>query len=74
MEYIAKAAAAIGVGLIILAVAYGMGKTGKAAMEAIARQPQSSDKITGAMIVVLGLIEGAALFGIIVCLLIVVRS
>jgi len=73
MEYIAKLGAALGVAIIILAVAYGMSKIGKASMEAISRQPQVADKIQGAMVIALALIEGAALFAIIVCLLIVVR-
>lgn len=73
MEYIAKLGAALGVAFIILAVAYGMSKIGKAAMEAISRQPQAAGKIQGAMVIALALIEGAALLAIIVCLLIVVR-
>lgn len=73
MQYIAKLGAALGVAIILLAVAYGMGKIGKATMDAISRQPEASDKIMGAMVVALALIEGAALFAIVVCLLIVLR-
>ena len=72
MEYLTKLGAALGVAIVIIGVAYGMGKIGKAAMEAMSRQPQASDNIMGAMVVALALIEGAALFAIVVCLLIVI--
>ncbi|MDR2402293.1 MAG: ATP synthase F0 subunit C [Cytophagales bacterium] len=63
--------AGLGVGLIVLGVAMGMGKIGKAAMEAIGRQPEAAAKIQTAMIVISALLEGVALFAVIVCLLIV---
>lgn len=56
----------IGLGIIILGAALGIGQIGKAAMEAMARQPEISSKIQTAMIVVAALIEGAALFAIVV--------
>ncbi|MBR1436351.1 MAG: F0F1 ATP synthase subunit C, partial [Bacteroidales bacterium] len=37
--------------------------------EAMARQPESAGNLRSSMIIVAGMIEGAALFGIIVCLL-----
>jgi F-type H+-transporting ATPase subunit c len=39
-------------------------------MEAIARQPEASGRIQTAMIIVAALIEGVALFGVIICLII----
>ena len=47
----------------------GIGKIGAAAMEAIARQPESAGDIRSNMIVIAALIEGVALFGVIVCVL-----
>jgi len=73
MQDITKFGAALGVAIIILAVAYGMSKIGQACLEAISRQPEAADKIQGAMVIALALIEGAALFAIVVCLLVVVR-
>ena len=67
-----KAGAAIGAALAAFAAGYGIGKVGTAAMEAIARQPESSGDVRSSMIIVAGMIEGAALLGIIVCLLAVV--
>ncbi len=56
------AIAAIGAGL-------GIGKIGAAAMEAIARQPESAGDIRSNMIVIAALIEGVALFAVVVCIL-----
>ena len=64
-----KAGAAVAAALAAFAAGYGIGKVGTAAMEAIARQPESAGNIRSSMIVVAGMIEGAALLGIIVCLL-----
>lgn len=73
MENIANIGAALGVAFIIIALAYGMGKIGKAAMDAIARQPEAAEKIRSTMILPLAFMEGAALFAIVVCLLIVMK-
>ncbi|HET8861185.1 ATP synthase F0 subunit C [Marivirga sp.] len=61
--------AAIGAGLAVIGAGYGIGKIGSSAMEGIARQPEAAGKIQGAMIIAAALIEGAALFGIVVALL-----
>lgn len=61
--------AAIGGGLAVLGAGIGIGRIGGSAMEAIARQPEAADKIQTAMIIAAALVEGAALFGIVVALL-----
>ncbi len=38
-------------------------------MEAIARQPEAAGDIRSSMIVIAALVEGVALFGVIVCVL-----
>lgn len=63
--------AAIGAGIVALAAAFGIGKIGKAAMEGIARQPEAAGNIRTSMIIIGALVEGVCLFGVIVCLLIV---
>ncbi len=65
--------AGIGAGVVALAAGLGIGKIGSAAMEAIARQPEASGKIQTAMIISAALIEGVALFGVLVCLLIATK-
>ena len=66
---ISKLGAAIGAGLAVIGAGLGIGKIGGSAMEAIARQPEETNNIRTNMIVIAALIEGVALFAIIVCLL-----
>ncbi|MFO7574835.1 MAG: ATP synthase F0 subunit C [Bacteroidales bacterium] len=61
--------AAIGAGIAVIGAAIGIGKIGGNAMEAIARQPEAASRIQTAMIISAALIEGAALFAIVVALL-----
>ena len=56
---------AIGAGLAVIGAGIGIGLIGGKAVEAIARQPEASGDIRGAMILMAALIEGAALIGII---------
>ena len=69
VEAIAALGAAIGAGIAAIAAGIGIGKIGGAAMEAIARQPQSTGDIRSNMIVIAALIEGVAFFALIVCIL-----
>ena len=61
--------AAVGAGLAVIGAGMGIGMIGKQAMEAIARQPEAASKIQTAMIISAALIEGAALFAIVVALI-----
>ena len=47
-----------------------MGRIGGSALEAMARQPEIAGDIRSNMIVAAALVEGVALFGVIVCLLV----
>ncbi|MGM9735783.1 MAG: ATP synthase F0 subunit C [Candidatus Cryptobacteroides sp.] len=69
---IGKAAGAIGAAIAAIAAAFGIGKIGSSAMEAIARQPESAGNIRTAMIIIGALVEGACLFAIIACLMAIV--
>jgi F-type H+-transporting ATPase subunit c len=66
--------AGIGAGLVAIGAGLGIGKIGGAAMEGMARQPEASGKIQGAMLIIAALIEVAALFGLVICLLISFQS
>ncbi|MBO5693574.1 MAG: ATP synthase F0 subunit C [Tidjanibacter sp.] len=55
--------------LAVFAAAWGIGKIGSNALEAMARQPEAAGSLQSAMIIAGGLIEGATLFAIVVCLL-----
>ena len=58
---------ALGAGLAALAAGIGIGKIGSAAMEYIGRQPDAAGKIRTTMIIVAALIEGVALFALVIC-------
>ena len=51
----------------------GIGRIGGSAAEGIARQPEASAEIRGATIILAALIEGVALFGLVITLLIVLK-
>lgn len=59
--------AAIGIGLASIGAGYGIGKIGASAMEGISRQPESASDIRMNMIIAAALIEGVALFAVVVC-------
>ncbi len=61
--------ASVGAAIAAIGAGIGIGKIGAAAMEAIARQPESAGDIRSNMIVIAALIEGVALFAVIVCVL-----
>ena len=61
--------ASVGAGLAAIGAGIGIGHIGAAALEAIARQPELQTKITTMMIVAAALVEGVALFALVICLL-----
>lgn len=61
--------AAVGASLAVIGGGLGIGMIGRAAMDAIARQPEASSKIQTNMIISAALIEGATLFAIVVALI-----
>ncbi len=63
---LAQLGAAIGAGLAAIAAGIGIGKIGASAMEALARQPEAAGNIRSNMIVIAALVEGVALFAVIV--------
>ena len=73
-EGLALLGAGIGAGIVALGAGLGIGKIGGSAMESIARQPEAGGKVQTAMIISAALIEGGALFGVIVCLIIALTA
>lgn len=61
--------AAVGAGLAVIGAGIGIGQIGGHAMDAIARQPEATSKIQTAMIIAAALVEGVALFGVVVALM-----
>ena len=66
---LAKLGASLGAAIAAIGAGIGIGKIGASAMEAIARQPEAAGDIRSSMIVIAALIEGVALFAVIVSLL-----
>ena len=64
-----KLGAALGAAIPVIGAALGIGKIGSSAMEAIARQPEAAGDIRMSMIIIAALMEGVALFAIVVCFL-----
>jgi F-type H+-transporting ATPase subunit c len=64
-----KLGAALGAAIAVIGAALCIGKIGSSAMEAIARQPEAAGDIRMSMIIIAALMEGVALFAIVVCFL-----
>lgn len=60
---------AIGAGMAVIGAGVGIGLLASAALAGMARQPEIAGKLQTAMIIAGALIEGVALFAVVVCLL-----
>lgn len=69
LEGMAQLGAGLGAGIAAIGAGLGIGRIGSSAMEAIARQPEATGDIRTNMIIIAALVEGVALFAVIVCLL-----
>ncbi len=61
--------ATIGAGLAVIGAGMGIGRIGASATEAIARQPEAAATIQTAYIITAALIEGVALFALVIALI-----
>ncbi len=69
---VAKMGAAIGAGLAAIGAGIGIGRIGGSAMDAMARQPEKMGDLRSNMIIAAALVEGVALFGVIIAVLAIV--
>lgn len=65
--------AGFGAGLAVIGAGLGIGNIGARAGEGIARQPEAAENIRGNALILSALIEGVALFGVVVCLLLALK-
>lgn len=72
VQGIAQMGAGLGAAIAAIGAGIGIGNIGRDAMSAIARQPEASGDVRTNMILSAALIEGVALFAIVVCLLIAI--
>jgi F-type H+-transporting ATPase subunit c len=63
--------AGLGAAFTIIGAGIGFGRIGAAALESMARQPETAGQVQTAMIIIGALLEGVAFFSLIVCLLII---
>jgi len=61
--------AGIGIGLCVIGAGIGIGQIGNGATQGMARQPEAAATIQTAAIILSALIEGAALFGLVITIL-----
>jgi F-type H+-transporting ATPase subunit c len=69
LDVAAPGIAAIGAGLAAIGAGIGIGMIGKGSVEAIARQPEAINDIRFVMFITAALVEGVALFAVIIALL-----
>jgi F-type H+-transporting ATPase subunit c len=65
--------AGIGAGIAVIGGGLGIGRLVAAALDGTARQPSASGEIRTTMLIGAALIEGATFFGLVVCVLLVVK-
>jgi F-type H+-transporting ATPase subunit c len=61
--------AGIGAGCAAIGAGIGVGRIGSSALESIARQPEATGDLRANMIVAAALVEGVALFAVVVALI-----
>ena len=69
LEVLKYLAAGIGAGMVVIGAGVGLGKIGNAALEGTARQPEAANALRTTMIIIAALLEGAAMLGLVICLL-----
>ncbi len=67
---ISKIGAALAASICVIGASLGISRIGVAALETIARQPETAGDVRSSLIVAAALIEGVAFFAIVVCLLV----
>jgi F-type H+-transporting ATPase subunit c len=70
---LAYLAAGIGAGFVTFGAALGIGRIASAALDGTARQPEATNDIRVTMLIAAALIEGIALFGEVICILLALK-
>ena len=72
-EALAWLGAGLGAGLVALGAGVGIGRLAGPAMEGTARQPDATNDIRTTMIIAAALIEGVALFGLVISFILAIK-
>jgi F-type H+-transporting ATPase subunit c len=62
--------ASLGTGVAAVGAGIGIGRIGGSALEAMARQPEMANDLRANMLIAAALVEGVALFAVIICLIV----
>ncbi len=65
--------AAIGAGLAAVGAGIGIGLIGGASLQGIARQPDSINPLRATMLIGAALVEGIALFALVICIIVATK-
>jgi len=68
---LAQLAAGLGAGLAVIGAGIGIGRLAASAMEAIGRQPDATGDVRANMIIAAALVEGVALFALVICFILI---
>ncbi len=68
---LSKSVAAIAASVVVIGAAMGISRIAATALESIARQPEAAGDIRSSMILAAALIEGVAMFAILVSILVI---
>lgn len=72
-EALAYLSAGLGAALAVLGPGVGIGRLAASALEATGRQPEAIGDIRTTMIIAAALIEGIALFALVICILLALK-
>jgi len=70
----AHLSAGLGAGLAVVGAGIGLGKIASSANEGIARQPEASGDIRGGSLILAAMLEGVALFGVAITLILSLKA
>jgi F-type H+-transporting ATPase subunit c len=65
--------AGLGAAFTIIGAGIGFGRIGAAALESIARQPETAGQVQTAMIIIAALLEGVVFFALIICIMLALK-
>jgi F-type H+-transporting ATPase subunit c len=73
LQVIAAGLGTVGAGLAVIGAGIGIGKIAASALEGMARQPESTKTMITWMFITAALVEGMALFGIVLALMVIFK-
>lgn len=66
--------AGVGAGLAVIGAGMGIGRLAASALDSMGRQPEAVGDLRASMIIAAALIEGVALFALVICILLATKS